>query len=189
MRSLAHLAAMCLTALIAGQANATTYSPFNVSGTFTDQFRDTFALTGSFEVNMTSGLVADASLRLAGEAWTNIVSQGGSGSFYDLSIQTPIFNAGCSASNNGPGCHDILNLVLSESPSMLLADHGGSIVGGFVNLTDAGFAITSVNGAVSTTPLPAALPLFATGLGALGLFGWRRKRKAAAGSKPALMAA
>ena len=29
------------------------------------------------------------------------------------------------------------------------------------------------------TPLPAALPLFATGLGALGLLGWRRKRKAA----------
>jgi hypothetical protein len=29
----------------------------------------------------------------------------------------------------------------------------------------------------STTPLPGALPLFATGLGALGLFGWRRKRK------------
>ncbi|MGB7656833.1 MAG: hypothetical protein WBL96_00635 [Pseudolabrys sp.] len=30
------------------------------------------------------------------------------------------------------------------------------------------------------TPLPAALPLFATGLGALGLIGWWRKRKAAA---------
>jgi hypothetical protein len=30
------------------------------------------------------------------------------------------------------------------------------------------------------TPLPGALPLFATGLGALGLLGWRRKRKAAA---------
>ena len=29
-------------------------------------------------------------------------------------------------------------------------------------------------------PLPAALPLFATGLGALGLLGWRRKRKAQA---------
>jgi hypothetical protein len=28
-------------------------------------------------------------------------------------------------------------------------------------------------------PLPAALPLFATGLGVLGLLGWRRKRKAA----------
>jgi len=30
------------------------------------------------------------------------------------------------------------------------------------------------------TPLPAALPLFASGLGALGLLGWRRKRKAQA---------
>jgi hypothetical protein len=29
----------------------------------------------------------------------------------------------------------------------------------------------------TTTPLPAALPLFATGLGALGLLGWRSKRK------------
>jgi len=29
-------------------------------------------------------------------------------------------------------------------------------------------------------PLPAALPLFATGLGALGLLTWRRKRKAIA---------
>ena len=34
--------------------------------------------------------------------------------------------------------------------------------------------------AVAATPLPAALPLFATGLGVLGLLGWRRKRKAAA---------
>jgi hypothetical protein len=29
-------------------------------------------------------------------------------------------------------------------------------------------------------PLPAALPLFATGVGGLGLLGWRRKRKAQA---------
>ena len=34
--------------------------------------------------------------------------------------------------------------------------------------------------APGATPLPAALPLFASGLGALGLLGWRRKRKAAA---------
>jgi len=32
---------------------------------------------------------------------------------------------------------------------------------------------------VADTPLPAALPLFATGLGALGLVAWRRKKKAA----------
>ena len=34
--------------------------------------------------------------------------------------------------------------------------------------------------AIAATPLPAALPLFAAGLGALGLFGARRKRKNAA---------
>ena len=32
----------------------------------------------------------------------------------------------------------------------------------------------------SAVPLPAALPLFATGLGLMGLLGWRRKRKAQA---------
>ena len=36
------------------------------------------------------------------------------------------------------------------------------------------------SGLVSTIPLPGALPLFATGLGTLGLLSWRRKRKAAA---------
>jgi hypothetical protein len=30
----------------------------------------------------------------------------------------------------------------------------------------------------ATTSLPTALPLVATGLGAIGLLGWRRKRKA-----------
>jgi hypothetical protein len=34
------------------------------------------------------------------------------------------------------------------------------------------------NAPVSSTQLPAALPLFATGLGALGLLGWRRQRRA-----------
>jgi len=41
----------------------------------------------------------------------------------------------------------------------------------------------SVTGAAvgtSAAPLPAALPLFASGLGAMGLLGWRRKRKNAA---------
>ncbi len=43
---------------------------------------------------------------------------------------------------------------------------------------NSGFAFDYAIG--TTTPLPAALPLFATGLGALGLLGWRRKRKAPA---------
>lgn len=35
---------------------------------------------------------------------------------------------------------------------------------------------------VTSTPLPATLPLLATGLGAIGLIGWRRKRKVQATS-------
>jgi len=35
-------------------------------------------------------------------------------------------------------------------------------------------------GGLNPTPVPATLPLFASGVGAMGLFGWRRKRKAAA---------
>jgi hypothetical protein len=40
--------------------------------------------------------------------------------------------------------------------------------------------IFSPPGAAAATPVPAALPLFATGLSALGLLSWRRKTKAAA---------
>ena len=48
--------------------------------------------------------------------------------------------------------------------------------GGYAQLA---WAVADFNPA-SATPLPAAFPLFATGLGALGLLGWRRKRKNAA---------
>jgi hypothetical protein len=48
---------------------------------------------------------------------------------------------------------------------------GTDIVG--AGTFNAAFSVTGV-----ATPLPGALPLFATGLGVLGLLGWRRKRAA-----------
>lgn len=47
---------------------------------------------------------------------------------------------------------------------------------GYLVLTSEGIGNASP---VAATPIPAALPLFATGLAGLGLNGWRRKRKAA----------
>lgn len=38
----------------------------------------------------------------------------------------------------------------------------------------------TVNAPVAATPLPAALPLFATGLAGMGVLGWRKRRKVAA---------
>jgi hypothetical protein len=56
--------------------------------------------------------------------------------------------------------------------------------GAFCTQSDACSSSTTVsfgpNFETGSTPLPAALPLFASGLGAMGLFGWRRKRKNAA---------
>ncbi len=48
---------------------------------------------------------------------------------------------------------------------------------GPTGLTDLGGLWTT---SLTSTPLPAALPLFAGGLGVMGLLGWRRKRKNAA---------
>ena len=49
----------------------------------------------------------------------------------------------------------------------------------------AGYSVlTSDNiGNLATTPIPAALPLFATALGGMGLIGWRRKKAAAVGQR------
>jgi hypothetical protein len=50
----------------------------------------------------------------------------------------------------------------------------------FAGITVAGNPIENVVDNVGATPLPTGIPLFATGLGLLGLLGWRRKRKNAA---------
>jgi hypothetical protein len=46
--------------------------------------------------------------------------------------------------------------------------------------TSGSLFIDAVPTTPAQTPLPGALPLFATGLGALSLLGWHRKKKAAA---------
>jgi hypothetical protein len=77
-----------------------------------------------------------------------------------------------------------LGTITAASFDGTLGDHRlffGSIVSTLTILPDGhGLGGTMSISAVPETPLPAALPLFATGLGALGLFGWRRKRKQAA---------
>jgi len=72
-----------------------------------------------------------------------------------------------------------MHILFSNANLMLLAGLVGTtfkfMQDGINNPT---FYVSAV--LFSPVPLPAALPLFATGLGAMGLLGWRRKRKAQA---------
>jgi hypothetical protein len=67
-----------------------------------------------------------------------------------------------------------------EPPNPCFQDAACNATGPIVGY-DAPLQIGTWDATISTTtPLPAALPLFATGLGALGLLGRRRKRRAQA---------
>jgi hypothetical protein len=74
------------------------------------------------------------------------------------------------------------SLLASGSPtvSLTLQGPGLGVLGTTTfNAAALDFSTITINTIGTATPLPAALPLFATGLGALGLLGWRRKRKPA----------
>jgi hypothetical protein len=76
-------------------------------------------------------------------------------------------------------------LYIGAGPSLTFAGWTVSLLGNFA-LSSGGGPVTVdlmaqfVDPPTRATPLPAALPLFASGLGALGVFSWRRKRKGAA---------
>lgn len=82
------------------------------------------------------------------------------------------------------------NIVINGIIVSLSNANNETLGGLFSNVTSLAFSIGAnsgvdpeyyVSGLVfSATPIPAALPLFATGVGALGLLGWRRKHKAKA---------
>ena len=70
-------------------------------------------------------------------------------------------------------------LTFSENASGVIAQTSAVLGSAMTGFTSTNYGASSFS-PVTITPLPAALPLFAGGLGALGLLGWRRKRKAAA---------
>ena len=93
-------------------------------------------------------------------------------------------NGACGASGSGAnyvgsGCGDPNETIdLSVAGISKIVITGGS--GDNFTIDDVNFEGAVNVGMSGTTPLPATLPLFASGLGALGLLGWRRKRKNAA---------
>jgi hypothetical protein len=82
------------------------------------------------------------------------------------------YNGIIGAAGSNPGTTETLSAFSDNSGSaILLFAQTGSVGEGSPIIDDV---------EVSQTPLPAALPLFASGGALLGLLGWRRKRKLAA---------
>ena len=140
----------------------------------------------TMEVNVTfSGL-------LAGDTASHIHCCVAPGGNVGVATTTPTFTGfptGVTA-----GTYDqVFDMTLASSynPAFVTAEGGlanaeaalfaGIIAGeAYLNIHTSQFPGGEIRGFLAETPLPAALPLFATGLGALGLLGWRRKRTAAA---------
>ena len=108
-----------------------------------------------------------------------------------VATTTPTFTGFPTGTTSGTYDHLFdMTLASSYNPAFVTANGGsvaiaeavlfaGIIAGNaYLNIHTTNFGGGEIRGFLAETPLPAALPLFATGLGALGLLGWRRKRKA-----------
>jgi hypothetical protein len=195
-----HLIAGCLLALTAGAANANSITTFDVDASFghanVDFYHTPQSLTGTLTVDVTTGVVTGANLTVPGfSTFTTIVN---SYEFFAATWTMTLANAGGS----------ILDFLFYPSPAptgaQLVGLTAGLIAGGELyvgcsplaglchtwgnwesyGLQEEYFGGNSLRGTLNpqlmATPLPAALPLFATGLGVIGLLALRRKRKGAA---------
>jgi hypothetical protein len=143
-----------------------TITDFIVASFFNSAFTSSpDSITASFVFTTPPGSIADTGT-ITGTKFTRIAD-----SSVSIIWSDPI---DITFSNNGA----ILQIDLANT-SYTCTGSGNSCtnetfdIGGTFTLINAGESIAA-------TPLPGALPLFATGIAALGLIGWRRKRTNAA---------
>jgi hypothetical protein len=125
--------------------------------------------TASFTLNAGStpfliDLISNASLGTGFDSATFTISDNGnlivSDSFANLASAQAFF------SNN-----NLINIMLAGGLNNVQLSFDETMSGG------EGFSFDYSTASVSATPLPDALPLFATGLGLIGMLGWWRKRR------------
>jgi hypothetical protein len=135
-------------------------------------------VTGSTPANTISSASSGAVINEVGDL---VLIAESTGIVFSLTASSTSLLEFCGGTTGAPGtCTSQSDFSLFDNTSnntgtgnIGWAFHGD---GNFSASLDRGDQITF--GAIeAATPLPAALPLFATGLGAMGLLGWRRKRK------------
>jgi hypothetical protein len=150
-------------------ADVVTYS---VSGSFANLAA--FLPGSTLTIDTTAGTVSNSNL---------LVSAGNTPSPANTFTDANIIQNGSFQRPFEWGLGDTTDLTMFNGPTEF---QGFSPLGGTVGLVTYtgpwGFSGGSFDTVLTltplATPLPGALPLFATGLGALGLLGWRKKRKA-----------
>ena len=183
---------MAVTGLVAffglsGQASANTVITYDIgtmTATYTAGLVDT--LTGTFTVDFTANMLTAFDITITGPVTPGgtspeVFSTTNSLSSTLVSGQNPTsIPAGMTLSlvfQNALGTVDLITGANFSAGAVGFFLNSMSVTG---TATPQGVSTDITTSSVVTTPLPAALPLFATGLGSLGLLGWRRKRKAAA---------
>jgi hypothetical protein len=155
-------------------ANAITYDIGTTTAVFGATNSNT--LTGTFTIDPTNLSNFPAiDINVTGTLFTGTYNVPGGCSFCNPPADSVL---GTDASINTTDALVFQN-ALSTSPDPITAVWFFNSATGLVS-EESTSASGTATPAVSATPLPAALPLFVTGLGALGLLGWRRKRKSAA---------
>jgi hypothetical protein len=137
-----------------------------------------FGLGGDLGVSLPNTDITAISLTLNGSTTFGLADRNASGAnVFDVSGAQPQLAYGTT--------NFLVVLPIGCNPEQTSCSSGiqAALFGNSViipaGLTDS-FGTWNTSSGMSATPLPAALPLFVTGLGALGLLGWRRKRKNAA---------
>ena len=170
----------CLLGITVGSANADTIQTLDISGTATTEADGSFAFSGSLSIDLTTSSIqslnlglpsifidtdaaySNLSLHLAGLVVDDGSPESAASIFLAPTGAGPYSSGTLSASSLGPPASVLEECELGKP-------------------TPCNAAVSSFSAvlAPAPAPLPAALPLFASGLGALGLLARRRKRKAA----------
>ncbi|CTQ58900.1 PEP-CTERM sorting domain-containing protein [Roseibium album] len=153
------------TTTITGQAVSTCSAGASCS-VFSNDVDDFFLPFGSF--------LANGSLTL------NVT--GPSGGFVNSS-GTPLVGGGILSGPLNTGVNTFVFADFSTSEARFFIDSGGFVGGSTAPLTrtiDYTLTLSVFDPSATVVPLPAALPLLASGIGLLGIAGWRRRKSAAA---------
>jgi hypothetical protein len=185
LAGLAAVVGTALSALGAASASAATYTyTGNYFDTFIPVSGNVYSASDRVTISLTFSSPLTGGLTLAAETPTAISISDGV-DHTTTSNAADVFNF----STNGSGQITAWQIHVTDGTTFIITSNDFPPVGMLKgDVLDRGYSIVSTDQGYiagdariwSETPLPAALPLFATGLGALGLLGWRRKRKNAA---------